>query len=197
MRTREQRGLTMIELMIGLTIFTMLLLVGVPSFSAWIQSSQIRNSAESIQNGLILARAEAVQRNKTVNFQLVDSLTASCAISTSAANWVVSRGDPTGKCDVAPDPTDTVSPGTIQKRSNNEGSRNAVVAADQGTITFNGLGRATNLAASPASINITNPSGGTCVSASGQMRCLRVDVTTAGQVRACDPALSAPDTRAC
>ena len=197
MRTREQRGLTMIELMIGLAIFTMLLLFGAPSFSAWIQSSQIRNSAESIQNGLILARAEAVRRNTTVNFQLVSSLTASCAISTSSNNWVVSRNDPTGKCDVAPDPADTVLPRTIQKRSTNQGSPNAVVAADQGTIIFNGLGRATNLAASPASINITNPSGGTCVAASGRMRCLRVDVTTAGQVRMCDPAVSAPDTRAC
>lgn len=195
MRMREQRGFTMIELMIGLTIFGLLLLFGAPSFSAWIQSSQIRNSAESIQNGLILARAEAVRRNRTVNFQLVDSLTASCAISASAGNWVVSSSNPAGLCDLAP--SDTSSPGTIQKRSTNEGSPNAVVAADQGTIAFNGLGRATNLAASPANINITNPSGGTCASAGGRMRCLRVDVTTAGQVRMCDPALAAPDTRAC
>ena len=190
-----QRGLTMIELMIGLTIFTMLLLLGAPSFSAWIQSSHIRNSAESIQNGLTLARAEAVRRNVTVNFQLVDTLTSSCVVSTAAGNWVVSRGNAAGRCDVAP--SESVLPLTIQKRSTNEGSPNAVVAADQGTVIFNGLGRATNLAASPSTINITNPSGGTCAVASGRMRCLRVEVTAGGQVRVCDPALSAPDTRAC
>lgn len=195
MRIRAQRGLTMIELMIGLTIFTLLLLVAAPNFSAWIQSSHIRNSAESIQNGLILARVEAVRRNQTVNFQLVDSLTASCAISALAGNWVVSRSSPAGSCGAAP--SDTSSPFIIQKRSTNEGSPNAVVAADQGTITFNGLGRATNLAASPASINITNPSGGSCASATGPMRCLRVDVTKAGQVRVCDPALATTDARAC
>lgn len=196
MRIKQyQRGLTMIELMIGLTIFTMLLLLGAPSFSAWIQSSHIRNSAESIQNGLTLARAEAVRRNVTVNFQLVDTLTSSCVVSTSGGNWVVSRGNAAGACDVAT--SDTTAPFTIQKRSANEGSANAVVAAAQGFITFNGLGRATNLAASPTAINITNPSGGTCALANGRMRCLRIDVTTGGQVRVCDPALSAPDTRAC
>ena len=103
MRIKQyQRGLTMIELMIGLTIFTMLLLLGAPSFSAWIQSSHIRNSAESIQNGLTLARAEAVRRNVTVNFQLVDTLTSSCVVSTSGGNWVVSRGNAAAHHDHAP-----------------------------------------------------------------------------------------------
>ncbi|MBK7472037.1 MAG: GspH/FimT family pseudopilin [Betaproteobacteria bacterium] len=192
---QDQRGLTMIELMIGLTIFTMLLLLGAPGFSAWIQSSHIRNAAEAIQNGLTLARAEAVRRNQTVIFQLVDTLTSSCVVSTSGGNWVVSRGNAAGACDVTP--SETVLPLTIQKRSTNEGSPNAVVGAAQGTVIFNGLGRATNLAVSPTTINITNPSGGTCAVASGRMRCLRVDVTTGGQVRVCDPALSVPDTRAC
>ena len=53
------RGMTMVELMIGLTILAMLLLAGMPNFSAWLQSSQIRVSAESIQNGMMMARAEA------------------------------------------------------------------------------------------------------------------------------------------
>lgn len=192
---RGQHGLTLIELMIGLAIFGMLLLSGAPNFSAWIQSSHVRNAAESIENGLTLARAEAVRRNTPVNFHLVDSLTASCVVSATAGNWVVSRADPAGKCDVAP--SESVLPRTIQKRSTNEGSPNAVVAADQGTITFNALGRATNLAAATASFNVTNPSGGTCASVGGRIRCLRVDVTPAGQVRMCDPALAATDARAC
>jgi prepilin-type N-terminal cleavage/methylation domain-containing protein len=48
---QDQRGLTMIELMIGLTIFTMLLLLGAPSFSAWIQSSHIRTPPSRFRTG--------------------------------------------------------------------------------------------------------------------------------------------------
>jgi len=195
MNLRKQSGLTLIELMIGLTIFTLLLLSGAPSFSAWIQSSHIRNSAESIQNGLTFARAEAVRRNKAVSFNLVDSLTSSCTVSTSSANWVISRSDPTSKCDVAP--SETSLPRTIDRHAGSEGAANAVVAADQGTITFNSIGRVSNLATASAAFNITNPSGGTCVASGGRIRCLRVEVTSAGQVRMCDPALASTDVRAC
>jgi hypothetical protein len=31
----------------------------------------------------------------------------------------------------------------------------------------------------------------------GEMRCLAILVTTAGQIRMCDPAVAAPDPRAC
>ncbi|MEO8134837.1 MAG: GspH/FimT family pseudopilin [Betaproteobacteria bacterium] len=195
MRLPSNRGFTIIELMIGLVVFALLLVLGAPSFFAYFQNSHIRNSAESIQNGLLMARAEAVRRNKVVSFQLVDSLTASCTISTSGANWIVSQSNPTSLCDQAP--SETAAPLAIQKRSANQGSERAVVAAAQATISFNGLGRATNLGASPTNINVSNPTGGACASASGPMRCLRVDVTNAGQVRVCDPALASTDTRAC
>ena len=50
--------MTLIEMLIGLVILGVLMALGVPSFFAWLQSTQVRNAAESIQNGLQLARAE-------------------------------------------------------------------------------------------------------------------------------------------
>lgn len=195
---RNSAGATLIELMIAFTVFAILLVIGVPIFSAWIQSSQIRTSAEAILDGLGLARAEAVHQNKLVSFQLVTTVTGSCAVSASGANWVVSLDDDaSGKCDQPP--SDSTAPRIVQKRAANEGSPNAVVAADRATITFNGTGQVTR-PASPASINITNPTGGTCAAAGGgggPMRCLRVEVTTAGQIRMCDPARSSTDPQAC
>ena len=195
MRVPGQRGVTIVELMIGLVLMAMLLVLAAPSFVAYFQNSHIRNSAESIQNGLLTARAEAVRRNKLISFQFVDTMTSACALSTAGTNWVISQNSPAGACDQAP--SESTAPLIIQKRSSAEGSQQAAVTAAQATITFNGLGRATNLGASPSSINVTNPSGGTCVAASGAMRCLRVDVTTAGQVRVCDPALASTDVRSC
>ena len=70
MRTRSAAGMTIIELLIGFVIVGVLLALGVPSFSAWLQNLQVRNAAETIFNGLQLARANAVQRNKSVTFTM-------------------------------------------------------------------------------------------------------------------------------
>ncbi len=198
---RNPPGFTLIELLVTLSIVGILLVAGIPSVSAWMQNTQIRNSAESTLNGLVLARTEAVRQNKTVNFQLVTDVTNSCALSASGGSWVVSRDDPTGKCANAPAESlalaDRVTPFIVQTRAAHDGSGNAVVAAGQTTITFNSLGQATNLGASPRSITVTNPTGGSCAADGGPMHCLRVDVTTAGQIRMCDPALASTDPRAC
>lgn len=189
------RGMTLVELSIGLVIVGLLMFMGLPSFSAWLQGSQIRNAAEAIQNGLQLARAEAVRRNTTVRFQLTDTMTNACAASASGGNWVVSLDDPSGACAAAA--SEAVAPRIIQARPAAEGSLNAVVAADQSAIVFSGAGRVTPVPAAAININVTNPTGGTCVASGGTMRCLRVVVSTAGQVRMCDPALASTDPRGC
>ena len=198
---RNPQGFTLIELLITLSIVGILLAAGFPGFLAWMQNTHIRNSAESALNGLALARTEAVRQNKTVNFQLVTNVSSSCALSVSGGSWVVSREDPSGKCNLPPAeslaPANRVTPFIVQARAGNDGAANAIVAAGQTTITFNSLGQATNLGASPRSINVTNPKGGACAVDGGPMHCLRVDVTAAGQIRMCDPALTSTDPRAC
>lgn len=197
----NQRGVSMIELLIGLTIIGILAAIGVPALSSWLQNGQIRVAAESIQNGLQLARAEAVHRNSRVRFQLTTTTDNTCALSTANSNWVISLDDPTdpaisvGLC--ASTPSDTVAPRIIQKRPGTEGSRNAVVAATQSTFTFNGLGRLTGAA---DTIAISNPTGGACATIAapnGPMRCLNVVVTTGGQVRMCNPAKASTDPQGC
>lgn len=73
MLSRRSSGVTLIELMIGVTIISCLLLVGMPSFTNWIQDLQIRSAAESIQSGLMLARSEAIRRNRPVQMTLADA----------------------------------------------------------------------------------------------------------------------------
>ena len=56
------------------------------------------------------------------------------------------------------------------------------------TVTFNGLGRVTG--ATPITrIDVTNPSGGPCQPA-GRMRCLQITLSSGGQMRMCDPAVT-------
>jgi len=205
---KKIKGFSIIELMIGIAVLGILIAAGVPSLRTWIQSSQIRTSAESIQSGLELARAEAVRRNVLVRFQLVSGIEAGCGLSTSKTSWVVSLDEPSGKCTVAA--SDSVDPRIIQVRSGSEGSSNVVANATQSTIFFNGLGRqVTSLisagVASPAptqqvTIQLTNPNGGACVTEGGKIRCLNVTVTPGGKIRMCDPAfdgLVPADPQAC
>lgn len=184
-----QRGFTLVELMIGIALLAIILAISGPSFGIWMKNSQIRNMSEAMQNGIQLARAEAVRRNAQVRFQLVTSVTDSCALATAGPNWIVSMDSAVGACgstnmadDAAP-----AAPRVIQARSASEGSQSAVVAASQSTIVFNGLGRVTPTPASDITIDVTNPSGGGCMAASGPMRCLRLAVGAGGQVRMCDP----------
>jgi len=195
MRHSGSRGATLIELMVGMVILAILIALGLPSFSTWLQSAQIRTAAEALQNGLSLARAEAVNRNTTVRFQLTSTLDNACTETTSGGNWVVSLDDPESLC--ATPPSEVTPPRIIQTRGNNEGTLNAVIAASQNTIQFTGLGRVTPVPPGNVTINITNPSGGTCAAVGGNMRCLRVVVSPAGQVRMCDPAFASTDPQGC
>jgi type IV fimbrial biogenesis protein FimT len=191
-------GFTIIELMIGLTVLGIVLMIGLPSLATWIQNTQIRTAAESMQSGLQMARAEALRRNTTVRFQLVDSLAAGCALSANGTNWVVSLADVAPNCHQAP--SDTVAPQIVQKKSGAEGAPNAVITATGGSsVTFNGLGRVVN-AAPFTRVDITNTRGGACKTAAGEepMRCLRLTVSSAGQVRMCDPSVTdVTDPRSC
>jgi len=181
----KAQGFTIVELLVGMGLMAALMLIAVPSFSTWMQNTQIRTAAEAILNGVQLARAEAVRRNAPVIFQMTTTLDSSCALSTTGTNWIISLDAAAGKCDVVPsaDLPVPVSPRTIQKRASGDGSKNALIMASQSSLTFNGLGRPT-----PAgmSVTVTNTTGGSCAP-SGPMHCMQVAVSSMGQVRLCDP----------
>ena len=195
-----QRGVTLIELMIGLAIVALVLFVAVPSFGIFLQNSQIRNAAGSVLDGLQLARNEAIRRNSPVRFQFVSNLTSGCTLSTTSLAWVVSQADPTGACDAAPS-DDPVSgqPLIVQSRSATEGTSNARLTITGGsTVVFTGLGRV--LGAGITQVDVTNTSGACQYvdPTNGKMRCMRILVSTGGQARMCDPQVTAAnDPRKC
>ena len=73
-------------------------------------------------------------------------------------------------------------------------------ATPVGSIVFNGLGR--TALASEAVFKFNDPEAGTCATAGGPVRCLKVIVAVGGQARLCDPAVNAAavaagDSRGC
>lgn len=170
LRRSRQRGLTIIELMIGLTITAVILAIGVPSFGVWVQNTRVRNAADAIVNGINLARGEAVRRNTAVMFE-VDS----------GSGWVVSVGG-----------------NTIQERPAIDGSTDVNVAPNTGAtqVTFNGVGAVVandDASASLTQVDVTS----NLVTESQGGRPLRVMVSRAGSIRMCDPNVAADDPRTC
>jgi type IV fimbrial biogenesis protein FimT len=193
---RPSRGMTLIELMVGLTITAFLLLAGAPSLTAWIRNTQIRSAAESIMTGLHHARTEAVQRNSSTRFQLTSTLDNTCTVSSSGQNWVINVGSgttPAGSC--AKQPSDTVPPLIVQKSVASNSSGITIAASQGGVVSFNGLGQQTPSTAPTAAIGTmtidVSPTSGDCLSTNGTgtYRCLRIVVSPGGQARMCDPAM--------
>ena len=185
-RYRSAWGFTLIEMMISIAVLGILIGLSTPVYNTWIANTQIRNQAESIQNGLRLAQTEAAKRNAQVDFVLTaddlsaDPTDASPTASTTGTSWVVRVAGAT--------------PTFIQGKSSREGSPDTSLACQgtcptgfDGTVSFTGLGRTT--LAGALQMNVTSAQSGT--------RTLRVVVTTGGKVRMCDPAYSAGDPRAC
>jgi type IV fimbrial biogenesis protein FimT len=196
------RGMTLIELMIGLVIVAIVLFVAIPAFTIFLQNQQIKNAAQTVMTGLNSARAEAIRRNQAVRFQFVSNLTAGCALATNSLAWVVSLADPTGNCEATPGDMGSAAQ-IIEKRSATEGTRNVVVATTGGTTaTFTGLGRLSG--GGITQIDFSN-STGTCEHldvTNGKMRCMRVQIAPGGEARMCDPKVAVPvppaiDPRAC
>lgn len=184
-----QRGFTLIELMVGVAVMSLLLYFMIPSMSAWLQSSQIRTATESLNGALQLARAEAVRRNTAVEVVLT-----SVAAGNNGSDWLVRCVTASVTC-----PGAGQAETSIQARSAAEGSPNAALALNpaMSAIAYSGNGRITPVPAGNIVINVGHQVPNTCLADGGTYRCLRLVVAPGGQVRMCDPALVAPNPRAC
>lgn len=85
LRSRTQTGFTIVELMITITILSVLMAVAIPSFNNMIQNSRRTAAVNELIANLMLARSEAVKRGQAVT---VCSNTSGGGMScTGGTNW--------------------------------------------------------------------------------------------------------------
>jgi type IV fimbrial biogenesis protein FimT len=184
-------GFSLVELMVTIVVLAIAIAIAVPNFSTMIQNTRIRTAAESVQNGIQIARAEAVKRNAMIRFELAAN-----------SRWEVKCVTVVG--DLDGDGEDDC-PAVIQERTAGEGSASSiVVTADPAAATelvFNGLGRLTSLAGGVAPPNLVNINVDIdpTILPPEQSRNLRILVGIGGNTRMCDPDSTIPgtDPRAC
>lgn len=199
LRAGRNRGFTLIEAVVTVSILALLMAFMLPSMSDWFRGTYVRNLSESLQAGLQKARMEALRRNKVVTFWLVTSsgsglVDDSCALASTSGSWVISLEDPAGKCSTVP--SATVTPKIVETYGAgiNAGSLSVTGLASVGataanSVSFNGFGQTVPSATSLATIDITHTEPGS--------RRLRVTISPAGAVRMCDRDVPAGATTAC
>jgi type IV fimbrial biogenesis protein FimT len=177
--SRNTSGFSLIELMIGIAVFAITIAFGISSYRVWIQNTQVRNAAESIQNGLQRARGEAVKNNARVAFILGAG---------SQSNWTVNTISPAGAV-VVP---------AIESRVSNEGSGNVtrtVLPLLATTLTYGSLG--TLVANADGSASLTQVNLTSSVLSAADARNLRIAISAMGGIKMCDPHLAAGSPASC
>lgn len=205
---RQQHGLGLIELMVGLAVMAMALGYALPSFADWLRNARVRNAAQAIQGGLQFAQAEAARRNQLVRFQFASTQDASCQLQLNGPHWLVSLSvadgsgqstSPAGACGQTIG--DATAPYVLLRSPTLPAGSTLSVTASTALIGFDGLGRLNSLGGQASTTGLTVDVGsndGSCAAAGGVVRCLRVQVSSAGEVQLCDPARSdSTDPMAC
>jgi type IV fimbrial biogenesis protein FimT len=110
-------GFTLIELMVSLSILAILLGVAVPSFSSFTASQRVRAASTQLRTDLVLARSEALKRNRNVTIR--PRLTAGWQ-----SGWIV-----------------VVEDSGQELRAHNDVGNGISMGAEPEAITFNASGR--------------------------------------------------------
>jgi type IV fimbrial biogenesis protein FimT len=190
-RHARVRGFSLIEILITMSLLGILLGLAAPSFGEWIRNSQVRTVADSLQNGVRLAQAEAVRRNRQVVFFLTSSTacTNTTAPAAGGSFWsirtvplIVGEVSDVVQCGVVSDVAADVAlagPTAICFNTMGRQTANADPGLGGATCTLDAAGRST--------FDVTKTAS----------RPLRVVVGIGGQLRMCDPArtfsATAPD----
>lgn len=189
----RQRGFTVLELVVTVTLLGILLMAALPSFGGWTRNAKARSVAEALQNGMRTAQAEAVRRNRQVVFSLTaDQPSLTAAAAANGGNWVIRTVAVPGE-----DP--------IFVQGGSLGATTAGVSiTGPASLCFSSMGRqvanttpgASGISGNPAvsAGSCTPPAAGTPTAydfsmpnaVTGVDRRYRVTVSLGGQVRLCD-----------
>jgi type IV fimbrial biogenesis protein FimT len=191
----RERGFSLIELLVAVSVIAILMAVAMPNFTTWIRNAQVRTVADALQASIRLAQTEAQRRNQSVVlFRTTDADCSPTATANSAGmRWQIRS---------VPNPlmTDDI-PQAIQCGSLTEVGSQVALAPNESpaALCFSGDGRQTTLT-NPTAIGVNCTAGAARYSVApttqhAENRRLQLDVSLSGAVRMCDPdkARTAPD----
>ena len=183
-------GFSLIELMIVLSVLSILFAIGMPAFGRLLHDVDIRGSAEGLRAGLQKARTEAVTRNALIRISFSDvsgrpAWTLGCVSSSLRCPATISSYSVNADTQIR----------WGAARSDDQIALNTALAAGNrlpSGVTFNALGTAPGVEgnADVSRIDVTH-------AINEQARRLVLMITAAGAIRLCDPSAASDSVLRC
>lgn len=172
--TARNRGMTLIELLVAVSLFVILLVLAGPGVLQFLGNSQLRNAGESMLNGVRTAQADAISKNAATRFLLI------------AGGWEIHQ---------LVEGNDNV----LQTYSLSQGASQATVTPNPpvaNQVTFDGFGRViANADASKQLLDMTITNNQ--VAGSRTLKVIVSSNASATGTKLCDPAAPATEPQAC
>lgn len=202
---RPAAGFTLIEAVVALAVMAVLMAVGIPSLSGWLQARKAAAAASFYKEGFQLARAQAVTHNSASRLVLIENATS------GQMDWQVDICFPTPSTPCNEDSGSWSTTGAVAGADPDQahGFRSVVRSADglpatrtlmlsiapsgADTVYFTPLGWV-DASISP---RVQRIDLAPALGRSGAFRPQAVVVTLAGTASICDPGVAAHDSRGC
>ena len=193
---QSEKGFTLIEMVVALTVMAVLLSAALPSYSGFMANTKVRTAAEAFYAATQRARAEAIQRNDLVELVLTDATPVNPP-SGSGGNVLALAETTTGKNWVIRAPNQTAPNQLIDSKLGAEsgGSMVVVNAGGPTKIQFNGSGESTS--STTITVAFSHQTMNTSCSLTQSVRCVSVRISVGGQARLCEPNQPSSDSRSC
>lgn len=188
---KQDRGFTLVELIITVAVVATLSTLGMPALTGTMNNAKVRTATEALQNGLRTAQSESIRRSHQVAFVLTNSTPGLNATPVAnGAYWYIQ---------ILPVVAgETLTDAYVQ--GGRFGEQTAGVAiTGPAVICFNSIGRLVTNASTGLGAACTAPAPTTNfdVTRTGADRTLELQVSAAGKIRMCDKSrllsASAPD----
>jgi type IV fimbrial biogenesis protein FimT len=190
MKNRRTRaaGFTLIEMMVTITLMSILMMLAMPSFTTWVANNKVRTVSDSLQNGLRFAQSEALRRSRPMVFSLTNSAAPQSGLTAvnNGSNWSIHVSKSSLEVSSA-----FVQAGVLPDVAS------GVSITGFAAICFNAMGRLaanTDTGVNGASCNTDSSVFVYKIDAVGANRPLQVLVGLGGRVRMCDPARKLADS---
>lgn len=178
-----QRGVTLIELMVGIAVLAILLAIAVPSFQSTIASSRLTTTTNDFVSALATARSEAIRRGFRVTVCKSSNGTQCTTAGNWSQGWIVYTDTTRAGTDAS------VDAGEVVLATSAAAVAGTVLAGTTGMDNFvsyaaNGQPRLMNGTAQSGRIRVCNTSG----ALADTVRARDIEVSTTGRLFTFTPA---------
>lgn len=91
---RRAQGFNLLELLLAVAIGGVVLATALPSFQSSLQNQRVRSAASDLHLSLVLARSEAIKRNRNIDVSTSSAWTGGWSVLVNGTSTILRANDP-------------------------------------------------------------------------------------------------------